>query len=233
MVKKKNYPRQIFTIPTHLSHIMPLCCGQENGSTECRIYKEVSMKRILVGFLLGFMVLVFASHDASAQTCGCSDGPGKGFRGEGMPMMSPMQHHGRGMMGKERHLWGALKGLGLDENQKEAVREIKSRVMKDAIRKRADLEVARIDLRDLLHKDTVDMNAAETALKKIASLQTDIRLSHIKALEEIKAKLTPEQRKKLKEMREKGPRTERMKHDGMRMSPPTAKKEGALQDKEQ
>jgi Spy/CpxP family protein refolding chaperone len=161
------------------------------------------MKRILVGLLLGFLVLVFASHYSSAQTCGPSVGPGGGFRPEGMHMMSSMRHDGRGMMRREHHLWRSLMSLGLDEKQMEAVREIKSRVMKDTIRKRADLAVARIDLRDLLHKDQVDMSAAEATLKKMASLQTDIRLSHIKALEEIKTKLTPEQRKKFNEMHEK------------------------------
>jgi Spy/CpxP family protein refolding chaperone len=179
------------------------------------------MKRILAGLLLGFLVLVFASHDASAQTCGCSDGSGKSFQGEGMPMMSPMRHQDMGMMRPRHRLWKALMSIGLDEKQKEAIKEIKSRVMKDTIRKRADLEVTRIDLRDLLHKDHVDMNAAEATLKKIASLQTDIHLSRIKALVEIKTTLTPEQRKKFKEMLEKGPRTERMKHGGKRMTSPT------------
>jgi Spy/CpxP family protein refolding chaperone len=191
------------------------------------------MKRILVGLLSGFLVLVFASHYSSAQTCGPSAGSRSGFMEEGMPMMSPMRHAGMGMMRKEHHLWRSLMSLGLDEKQREAIKEIKSRVIKDTIRKRADIEVARIDLRDILGKDQVDMNMAEATLKKIASLQTDIRLSHIKALEEIKTKLTPEQRKKFKEMHEKGPRTERMKHGGMRMTPPTEKKEGALQEKEQ
>ena len=181
------------------------------------------MKKVLAGILLGFLVLVFASHDVSAQTCCTSAGSGRGFSEEGMPMMSPMRHDGRGMMGREHHLWRTLMSLGLDEKQREAVREIKSRVMKDTIRKKADLEVARIDLKDLLHKDQVDMKAAETTLKKIASLQTDMRLSHIKALEEIKIKLTPEQRIKFKETLEMGPMPERIMHGGMRMTPPTDK----------
>jgi Spy/CpxP family protein refolding chaperone len=181
------------------------------------------MKRVLAGILLGFLVLVFASHDVSAQTCCTSAGSGGGFSEEGMPMMSPMRHDGRGMIGREHHFWRALMSLSLDEKQREAVREIKSRVMKDTIRRKADLELARIDLKDLLHKDQVDMKAAETTLKKIASLQTDIRLSHIKAREEIKAKLTPEQRMKFKETLEMGPMPERMMHGGMRMTPPTEK----------
>jgi len=190
------------------------------------------MKRVLVGLLLGSLVLVFASQYSSAQTCGPSAGPVGGFRAEGMPMMSTMWHHGRGMMGRGHHLWRSLMSLGLDEKQMEAVREIKSRVMKDTIRKRADLEVARIDLRDLLHKDQVDMSAAETTLKKMASLQTDIRLSHIKALEEIKTKLTPEQRKKFNEMHKKGFKSESMKHGGTGMTPPDMGKEGTPQVKE-
>ena len=123
--------------------------------------------------------------------------------------------------------------LGLDEKQMESIKEIKNRVMKDTIRKSADLEVARIDLKDIIHMGQVDMNAAEAMLKKIASLQTDIRLSHIKAMQEIKSKLTPEQRKKFKEMREMGPGQERMMHGGMRMTTQAGKQERAPQEKEQ
>jgi Spy/CpxP family protein refolding chaperone len=187
------------------------------------------MKRILTGLLVGFLVLVFASQYSSAQTCGM----GGGFPEEGVPMMSPMRHDGMGMMRREHHLWRTLMGLGLDEKQKEAIKEIKSRVMKDTVRKRADIEVARIDLRDLLGKDQVDMNAAEATLKKIASLQTDVRISHIKAMQEIKTKLTPEQRKKFKEMLEMGPHAEKMMHGGMQMTPLAENNEGALQEKEQ
>jgi len=191
------------------------------------------MKRIVAGILLVFAALVFASPYASAQACGPSAGPGSGFGEEGMPMVSPRHHEGMEMMGRE-HLFGkALMSLGLDEKQREAIREIKSRVMKDTVRKRADLEVARIDLRDLLRKDQVDMSAAEATLTKMASLQTDIRLSHIKSMQEIKTKLTPEQRKKFREMLEMGPGTEGMRHDGRRMTPPAEKKEGALRGKEQ
>jgi Spy/CpxP family protein refolding chaperone len=110
---------------------------------------------------------------------------------------------GSGMMGGEHHmLWRTLMSLGLNDQQKEAVKEIRDKTMKEAIKKRADLQIARIDLRDLLDKDHVDMNAVESKLKTIESLETDIHLSHIKAFEEIKAILTPDQRKKFREMME-------------------------------
>jgi len=195
--------------------------------------KEEYMKRVLGGLLLCFMVLVFASRYSYADTCGPCAGSGRDSQAAGMPMMAPMGHHGGDMMRRGHHLWRALMSLGLDEKQKEAIREIRSRMMKDTIKKKADLAVARIDLRDILHKDQVDMNAAETTLKKMASLQTDLRLSHIKAMEEIKTKLTPEQRKQFKEMREMGRTAKGMMHGGMRMTPPTAKEEGAPQEKGQ
>jgi Spy/CpxP family protein refolding chaperone len=159
------------------------------------------MKRILIGPVVVFLIMVFAARFSFAET----HGQGGWGRSECMPIMSSMGHDCRGMMRREHHLWRSLMSLGLDENQRDSIKEIKIRVMKDTIRKKADLEVARIDLNEILHKDQVDMNAADKTLKKIASLQTDIRLSHIKAMEEIKSKLTPEQRKKFKEMREIGP----------------------------
>ena len=163
------------------------------------------MKRLLLVLLLGLFSLIWGSHHAYAETGGPIGNAGWGFHEEGMPMMPPMGHHGMGVMEAEHPMWRHLMDLGLDEKQREEIKEIKSRVTKDSIRKRADLEVARVELRDVLDKDPVDINAAEAKLKKTGSLLTDIHLSHIKALEEVKAKLTPEQKKKFKEVLERNP----------------------------
>jgi Spy/CpxP family protein refolding chaperone len=120
-----------------------------------------------------------------------------------MGMMGKGSEMGPGMMG-EHHISGKLKSIGLDEKQKEAVKEIERKTMKETIKKKADLDIARLDLRDLLDKDPVNMKAVESKLKEIASLKADMQLSRIKAHEEIKSKLTPDQRKKLKEMTEHG-----------------------------
>ena len=110
------------------------------------------------------------------------------------------------------------------------------------------MQIARIDLRDLLDKEHVDMKAVESKLKTIESLETDIRLSRIKAFEEIKSELTPDQRKKLKEMIEKSSMMRgmgmmqgkgcgmmggmmqhseggMMQHGGMKMAPPAGTSE--------
>lgn len=151
------------------------------------------MRRILVGLLLGFLFLAFAPYGSYADMCVC-----KSKMGEDIPVMRGMGHRGMGMVGAEQRIWRNLRGLGLDEEQKEEIREIKSRVTKDTIRMGADLRIARMELRDILDKDPVDMNAAEAKLKQISSMRTDIHLSQIKALEEVKAKLTPEQKEKFK-----------------------------------
>jgi Spy/CpxP family protein refolding chaperone len=117
------------------------------------------------------------------------------------------------------HAWGCLSALGLDEQQKEAIKEIRSREEKDTIRKRADIRIADIELRDILDKDPVDMNAIETKLKRISSLMTDMRLSGIRTIEAIKTKLTPEQGKRFKEMLEMGHATGGMARGAMGMPP--------------
>jgi len=139
-----------------------------------------------------------------------------GMMGEGCEM----EHGMMGMMGKgsemgpdmmcEHHILGKLMSLGLDQKQKDAVKEIVRKTMKETIKKRADLDIARIDLRDLLDRDPVNMKAVESKLKQIASVETDIRLSRIKAHQEIRSKLTPDQRKRLKEMMEHGMMMEKM-----------------------
>ncbi len=180
----------------------------------------MNRKRVLIGVLSGFLLFVVASPRSYAQMCGCgpAGGPEEGFRGE---HMSPMGHDRPGiMMERNHHLWRMLAVLGLDDKQKEAIRGIKSAAAKDTVRKQADIGVARIELRDVLGRDQVDMAAAEAAVKKISSLQADLRIARIRELQQIKEKLTPEQRKKFKEMHERGPWAEQRARAGMPMTRP-------------
>ncbi len=89
-----------------------------------------------------------------------------------------------------------LKALGLDEKQNEAVQAIHFRTKKEMVRNRADVQVAEIELKEILSKDPVDLKAAEAAVKKIEGIKSEMRMLHIKTMEEIKANLTPEQKKK-------------------------------------
>lgn len=205
------------------------------------------MKRVMVVLFLGFLFVVFGWNTSYAQMCGCMGKMGEGMHGDmpmmggmehqGMGMMEGMKHEGMGMMGEDHPMWKHLMGLGLDEKQKEAIKEIRGRLMKDTIRKKADKQIAQIEMKDLLDKDPVDMKAVEAKLKQREAIETDIHLSHIKAMEEVKAKLTPEQRKKMKEMigmgmmggmgmmQGCGMMGGMMEHGGMGATPPAEKKE--------
>jgi len=152
---------------------------------------------VLAILLLLAMVAIAYAQDPGMMAEGSEMEPGM------MGMMGKGSEMGPGMMGGH-YILGKLMSVGLDEKQKDAVKEIVRKTMKETIKKRADLDIARIDLRDLLDKDSVNMKAVESKLKQIASLEADIHLSRIKAHEEIKSILTPDQRRKLKEMMEHG-----------------------------
>ncbi len=105
--------------------------------------------------------------------------------------------------GKHDRLWHALRQLDLTADQKTAIHEINSTLMQDMIEKRAVTRIAKIELRARLRKDNVDTDAVGAQVKKIEGLKTDMMLNVIKAREEIKSKLTPDQRKKLTELIQK------------------------------
>jgi Spy/CpxP family protein refolding chaperone len=149
------------------------------------------------------------------------------YADEGHEASGPMVHcngpapfhgfeKGRAWMHQSRHdrLWKALMQLDLTAEQKTAIHGIRSTLMKDMIQKRADIEIARIELHERLHRDSVDMGGVEAQVKKIESLKTARIINAIKAHEEIKAKLTPDQRNKLAELMQKSHRDHNVKQAG-------------------
>jgi Spy/CpxP family protein refolding chaperone len=102
--------------------------------------------------------------------------------------------HGEQMMTEK------FEALGLDEKQKETVKAIHLKTKKEMIRKKADVEVAQVELKELLAKDPVDLQAAEAKVKQLEALKTDMKMTHIRTREEVKKILTPEQKKKFAAM---------------------------------
>jgi Spy/CpxP family protein refolding chaperone len=138
------------------------------------------MKKFLAVF--GVVMILFAVYGSSDAA----------MRGKGM---------GKGMeMAGDHPMFEKLKSLGLDEKQMGEVKAIHFGVMKETIRKKADMQVARVELREILGQDPVDLKAAEAKIRQVEALSGDIKILHIKAHEEVKSKLTPEQRKKFDEM---------------------------------
>src|SRR5512139_742475 len=169
------------------------------------------MRKSLGSILFGFIFIAALVSSAQAQICGCMgersgdmrDGSMMGGMGhQNMSMMHGMGGmQGAGMMMDDDHpMWKHFMGLGLDDKQKEALKALRSKTMKDMVKKRADKQIADIELDDLLDKDPVDMKAVEASAKKKASLKTEMFLAHIRAREEMKSLLTSDQRKRLKEI---------------------------------
>ena len=86
--------------------------------------------------------------------------------------------------------------LGLDEKQTEEVKAIFFRTLKEGIKKKADMGVAEIELRELFLKEPADFKAVEAKVRQIEMLRGDMLILQLKAREEIRSKLTAEQRKK-------------------------------------
>lgn len=156
------------------------------------------MKKVLF-----FAITVMLFGGLLAQAEAMMGGKMKGMHEKGMDM--GMHDMGMGMGMHEGPLMKKVMALGLDEKQTEAVQAIHFKWKKDSIRKKADIEVTEMELKEIMSKDTVDIKAAEQKIRQIEALKADMQISHIKTHEEVKSKLTPEQRKKLNDMKDMGP----------------------------
>jgi Spy/CpxP family protein refolding chaperone len=129
-------------------------------------------------------------------------GMGPGAMGHGM---------GRGMGHGARFMRGGgfgpmlAKELDLTPQQIEKMKASRDAQQRKAIQARADIQLARLDLRKLMQADKPDSRAIEAQIDKIAGLRAGMEKSRVSAMLDFRASLTPEQQKKLKDLRERGP----------------------------
>lgn len=178
------------------------------------------MKRLAL-CLTGLIVFSASSY---AQV-GPHKQPGQGMMGgQKMGMMCPMMqqmHGGQQMMGgmKGERMGGhqpwfnhgvslILRNsgkLGLNDQQKTKINEIRRKYSKDIIRQGAELKIAEIDLDALLKASDINLGKVKEALKKSEGIETQIRYLKIEALTEAKKILTEGQRETLRKMMEEPP----------------------------
>lgn len=124
-----------------------------------------------------------------------------------MPMGMMMRRHGMmgGMPGHSgrfmRHVDRLLDQLGLTGEQETKVRSMVRGHMQQAIRAHADIEVKRLDLRDLLDAEPVDLAKVKTLLQSMAAQRVELHVAHIAMMQEVRGLLTPEQHEKFRSMR--------------------------------
>ena len=122
-------------------------------------------------------------------------GRGRGGRGMGGGKMG----HGGGGRGIAAILRLADE-LGLSEAQRDELSEIATAHRKDAIRQKAEIELARVDLQKLMKQDEPDMDAVRDQLMKVATLEVDMKLQRLQFRIDSKNVLTEEQQEGLKKM---------------------------------
>jgi Spy/CpxP family protein refolding chaperone len=91
--------------------------------------------------------------------------------------------------------------LGLSERQEARFREIRESRQRDSIRRRADVQVARLDLRRLLESPTLDRKAVDAKVKEISDLHAAGFRARVDTMLEMREVLTPEQLKKWQDLR--------------------------------
>lgn len=95
--------------------------------------------------------------------------------------------------------------LRLSAPQVQSLAAIRGEFQKQALKKRADLQVAELELDELRSKTPVDLGAVEAKIKQSDALKTELRIAGIQAVEAARAKLSPEQRTKLDALRRANP----------------------------
>ena len=115
----------------------------------------------------------------------------------------PMGRGGRFMHGG---MGPALLGqLDLTAEQREKMRAAHEREQRKAIQARADIQLARLDLRKLMQAEKPDARAIDAQIDKIATMRASLQKSHVATMLEFRASLTSEQQKKLRELHQQGP----------------------------
>jgi Spy/CpxP family protein refolding chaperone len=113
---------------------------------------------------------------------------------------------GRGMGPREFGLGRLLNDpnvrqqLGVTADQAAKIRQQESDFRKTEIRNRADLQIKRMDLNDLLSADKPDRSAIDSKLQEIGAAQLALEKSAIDNRLTMRDALTPAQRQKLQQM---------------------------------
>jgi Spy/CpxP family protein refolding chaperone len=109
------------------------------------------------------------------------------------PRMRPM-HHRMGIEARRlRHMEHLAQRLGLSDEQRAQVRPLLLNYAKEAIQTRADIAVARLEIRQLLSANQPDLPKVKDMLQNIAAKEAQLRFDRITTMQDIRKLLTPEQ----------------------------------------
>lgn len=142
-------------------------------------------------------------------------------RRQGPPQANQMGPvDGMGPMGPMRARRDIKAELGLTEVQQADLRKARETAQRERLRKSTDLKIANLDLKSLLRAEKVDEKAVMAKLAEAQAAQGALLKLRVDNALAVKRILTPEQQKKLQEIRGENGRNrmgQRMMRRGMRM----------------
>jgi hypothetical protein len=95
--------------------------------------------------------------------------------------------------------------LGLAGDQIKKLEQLRDNYQRLSIRTDADTRILELDVATLLDKPNVDVPKVEQKIREVEKLRADLRIARVRAVEQAKAVLTAEQRKKFYETLEPRP----------------------------
>lgn len=125
----------------------------------------------------------------------------KGYGGHGDGAMHPGPHQGAAAFIK--HVLKFKKGMSLTADQEQQLHAIKTSYKKTKIKMKADIQLARVDMHELLRNDTASLSEIESQMNDVHALMTKLHMADIKAKRDAKAVLTEEQRARMDAIHER------------------------------
>ncbi|MGZ8465884.1 MAG: hypothetical protein ACXWXT_10095 [Candidatus Binatia bacterium] len=95
--------------------------------------------------------------------------------------------------------------LGLSADQVRRLEQQRDNFQRLTIRNEADLRILELDIATLLDSEPVEMAKLEAKIREEEKLRSDLRIARIRAIEQGKALLNAEQKKKLTELLNQSP----------------------------
>ena len=101
--------------------------------------------------------------------------------------------------------------LNLTDEQEAKIKKLRTEMQKAQVQHRSKVQLARIDLRELMDAETPDRGAVEKKIREISDLQVKQRMAMFDHRAEVEKLLTPEQKKIWKEHQGEGRRDVRQR----------------------
>ncbi|MDX1412054.1 MAG: Spy/CpxP family protein refolding chaperone, partial [Nitrospirales bacterium] len=134
---------------------------------------------------------------------------GKYSKGHGYGHSSSRHGYG-GHMGPHQsanqfiqHILKFKQAMAITDAQEDQLKSINTNYKKTKIKMKAEVDLANLDLHELLRNDQAPLSDIESKLKNVHILKADLLMASIKAKREAKAVLTDEQRQRMKAVHER------------------------------